>query len=65
MIDVPFTILNPFSEMSVPEIVSGPSDEGVVIVASRNDDLRKDLIDTAVGMNRSGRKLLGFLLLDE
>ena len=64
MINVPFTILHPFSEMSVHEIVSGPSDEGVVIVASRNDDLRKDLIDTAVGMNRSGRKLLGFLLLD-
>jgi hypothetical protein len=64
MAGVPITILKPFSEMEVPEIVSSAPGEGVVVVVVRNQDLRRDLIDVAVGMSNSGRTILGFLLLD-
>ena len=64
MAGVPITILKPFSEMEVPEIVRSAPGEGVVVVVVRNQDLRRDLIDVAVGMSNSGRTILGFLLLD-
>jgi hypothetical protein len=64
MAGVPITILKPFSEMEVPEIVRSAPGEGVVVVVVLNQDLRRDLIDVAVGMSNSGRTILGFLLLD-
>jgi len=64
MAGVPITILKPFSEMEVPELVRSAPGEGVVVVVVRNQDLRRDLIDVAVGMSNSGRTILGFLLLD-
>lgn len=53
----------PFAELSVPELRDPVEGEADVIVVKRNRDLRKDVIEALVALQRSDRKLAGVILL--
>jgi hypothetical protein len=54
----------PFSELTVSEIAQDVPGEVSVIVVRRNHDLRNDVLEALAGFRQSGRRLVGFLLLD-
>jgi hypothetical protein len=57
-------VSEPFSDMSVAEFVGGTSDQADVVLVQRNRDLRKDVVEALIAVQRSGRRLAGVLLID-
>ena len=58
------SISKPFGELSVPELVNPASGQSDVIVVKRNRDLRNDVLEVMVALQRSARPLAGVLLVD-
>lgn len=57
-------VSKPFSELSVAEIAQDTPGEISVVIVKRNRDLRKDVLEALAGFQKSGRRVVGFLLLD-
>jgi len=58
------SVSKPFGELSVPELVNPASGKSDVIVVKRNRDLRNDVLEVMVALERSARPLAGVLLID-
>jgi hypothetical protein len=58
------TYVSPFAELSVAALTKPSTTEVDVIVVQRNKDLRRDLVEVLVALERSGRSVAGVLLLD-
>jgi len=56
-------VSKPFSELSVPELIQGSSNESDVLVVQRNRDSRNDVLEAHAALRRSGRRLAGVILL--
>jgi capsular polysaccharide biosynthesis protein len=61
----PCDIAKPFTQSSVVEIAEKPNSDTVdVLLVLRNQDLRKDVVEGLIGLQRSNRHLAGVLLVD-
>lgn len=58
------TISKPFGELSVPELINPTGQQADVIVVKRNRDLRNDVVEVMVALERAERPLAGVLLVD-
>lgn len=58
------SVTNPFADMSLSELIESSAEQADVVLVQRNRDLRKDVVEVLIAVERSGRRLAGVLLVD-